>query len=118
MDKAEMKRLLKQHLRGMRLMNERVAQERRESTPKARFRGAAMFFQVQPIDPDGEKKKRQSGNAGSASDGTGRGGSLPPPVLRKVLRAISAWLDGTNLKAAIVGGIAVSLYGGQNWLRI
>lgn len=57
------------------------------------------------------KKKKQSGNAGSASDETGKSGSLPPPVLRQVLKAISTWLDSANLKAAIVGGLAVNLHG-------
>jgi hypothetical protein len=44
MDKAETKRLLQQYLKGMRLMNERVIQERRDSTFEERLKQASIWF--------------------------------------------------------------------------
>jgi hypothetical protein len=56
MDKAEMKRLLQQYLKGMRLMNERVIQERRDSTFEERLKQASIWFGIM-------------GNAGGKRDG-------------------------------------------------
>lgn len=53
-----MKQHLKTWLEGMRLMNQRVAAERMNSSDAVGFQEAARWFQTTPIDPDGKEEEK------------------------------------------------------------